>query len=469
MSANINVRSNKPQHMSKVGDTLALGVNMANITSGVEITEVKFGLLYNWYAATDVKNIVADGWHIPTEGDFAIFYSYILGTEQEKSLKVCEPNLLYWDVIEDATNELNFNGRGSGVRDYSTGEFTALRGTLNLWTATSINVDNANCYYISLGLQFNLGWNDKNDGKSLRPIKDVTTLSHGETGTYTGNDGKIYRTICIGTQEWVADNLAETRYRLSTQSVKYGMLYNWYAATDVREICSDGCHIPTEAEFLTLIDYLDPLGEGIAGGKLKEMGFIYWNDPNVGATNEVGYNGRAAGYREDGIFMHGVNFSEREDFFCWTRDQDDETYAIGASLGYDADADAWTGALWTKDTGLSIRPVKDATTLSHGETGTYTGNDGKGYRTICIGTQEWLADNLAETKYRNGDSIPEVTDAGDWVALDSGARCSYDNDEANAMLSDPEGDLIPEVTDNDEWAALTTGALCAYNNNWDNV
>ena len=83
--------------------------------------------------------------------------------------------------------------------------------------------------------------------------------------------------------------------------------------------------------------------------------------------------------------------------------------------------------------GMSVRPVKDSTILTHGQSGTYVGNDGKVYRTICIGTQEWLADNLCETLYRDGSPIPEVTDAATWAALTTGARCSYDNDESNAF------------------------------------
>ena len=83
--------------------------------------------------------------------------------------------------------------------------------------------------------------------------------------------------------------------------------------------------------------------------------------------------------------------------------------------------------------GAAVRLIKSVTSLSDGETGTYTGNDGKVYRTICIGTQEWLADNLCETLYRDGSPIPEVTDAATWAALTTGARCSYDNDESNAF------------------------------------
>ena len=78
--------------------------------------------------------------------------------------------------------------------------------------------------------------------------------------------------------------------------------------------------------------------------------------------------------------------------------------------------------------------MKTTTSLTHGQTGTYTGNDGKIYRTICIGTQEWLADNLCETKYRNGDSIPEVTDDSAWAALTTGAMCAYNNDWSNVLI-----------------------------------
>ena len=73
--------------------------------------------------------------------------------------------------------------------------------------------------------------------------------------------------------------------------------------------------------------------------------------------------------------------------------------------------------------GASVRLIKDDDTLAN-----YVGNDGKTYLTVKIGTQVWMAENLAETKYANGDTIPEVTDNDDWLALTSGALCAYDND-----------------------------------------
>ena len=99
-------------------------------------------------------------------------------------------------------------------------------------------------------------------------------------------------------------------------------------------------------------------------------------------------------------------------------------------LIYNASTGLTTGGQ-DKKYGSPIRLIKISTTLSDGEEGIYTGNDGKIYRTICIGTQEWLADNLAETKYRNGDTIPEVTDNSAWAALTTGAMCVYNNDHNN--------------------------------------
>ena len=114
----------------------------------------------------------------------------------------------------------------------------------------------------------------------------------------------------------------------------------------------------------------------------------------------------------------------------WSADEVDTDVAYAVSLGNYLDD---TAILTTdyKYVGYSVRPIKNLTTLSHGETGTYTGNDGKIYRTICIGTQEILADNLAETKYRDGSDIPIVTDNAAWAALTTGARCAYDNDINN--------------------------------------
>jgi uncharacterized protein (TIGR02145 family) len=76
-----------------------------------------------------------------------------------------------------------------------------------------------------------------------------------------------------------------------------------------------------------------------------------------------------------------------------------------------------------------------------------TDYDGNTYRTVLIGDQCWMMDNLKVTHYRNGDSIPNVTDDIEWHDVSAGAYCDYNNDTANA---DVYGRLY-------NWYAVTDG------------
>ena len=78
---------------------------------------------------------------------------------------------------------------------------------------------------------------------------------------------------------WAASNPA---------TIEYGYLYNWYAATDTRNIANTGWHVPTRTEMDTLVAYLG--GETIAGAKAKEVGTTYWGS-DVGSTNSSKLNG----------------------------------------------------------------------------------------------------------------------------------------------------------------------------------
>lgn len=62
-------------------------------------------------------------------------------------------------------------------------------------------------------------------------------------------------------------------------------------------------------------------------------------------------------------------------------------------------------------------------------TNTVSDIDGNVYNTIQIGNQTWMAENLKVTHYRNGDSIPSITDDNEWQSTMSGAYCNYDNEE----------------------------------------
>jgi len=209
----------------------------------------------------------------------------------------------------------------------------------------------------------------------------------------------------------------------------YGALYNWYAATfndGGTGICSAGWHVPTSNESLALRNYLDPVNNSaitnLAGGLMKEAGLTYWNTPNTGATNTSGFNARGSGIRTNtGAFGSlGVNMS------LWNTRDYDATYGGSGVLEYNNEYFFQTlTTISRKNYGQSIRPLKDSTILTDGQTGTYTGNDGKVYATICIGTQEWVSENIQETKYSDGTYIPVLPLAADWIADTTGAMCWF--------------------------------------------
>ena len=255
------------------------------------------------------------------------------------------------------------------------------------------------------------------------PLSGYTFVNWTENGTEVSTDSEY--SFAVTQSRVLVANFVDPIFH-----PKHGLLYNWYAATDAGLIAASGWEVPTRAKFDTLKTYLG--GDTVAGGKLKEVGFTYWTTPNTDATNEVGFNGRGAGVRQSpaGNFNNLFTFG-----FFWTS----ETYFTSAynnSLRFN-DA-ALTQSYGSRSNGLSIRLIKTTTSLSNGQTGTYTGNDGKVYRTICIGTQEWLADNLCETQFRNleyilgfnAEGYVPFTDAV-WAALTTAGVCAYEDNLAN--------------------------------------
>ncbi len=207
------------------------------------------------------------------------------------------------------------------------------------------------------------------------------------------------------------------------ETIDYGLLYNGYVVLDPRGLANIGWRVPTYNDFLTL---RTTIGGISFGGALKEVSSVYWTSPNIDANNSTGFTARGGGMRihstgafdyltEFGLFRSATIFAASYTYFSQLA-YDNGTYYI-AGLHNNA--------------GTSIRLIKESTTLLNGETGYYIGNDGKVYTTICIGTQEWMSQNLAEMKYTNSEDIPEVTDAGTWAALVTGALCVYNNDWEN--------------------------------------
>ena len=191
-------------------------------------------------------------------------------------------------------------------------------------------------------------------------------------------DGNTYQTIMIGNQVWMAENLKVTHYRngdaipnvtgktawghlrtgawcnyanIADNAATYGRLYNWYAVNDPRGITPEGWHVPTDAEWQTLIDYLG--GPSVAGGKMKESGKNHWNSPNTNVPNRSGFSGLLGGFRYSfgnyGSMGTTVSFWSSSDVNssqAWTR------YLSGGNSKVNRRS-------YGKQGGFSVRCVKD--------------------------------------------------------------------------------------------------------------
>ncbi len=200
------------------------------------------------------------------------------------------------------------------------------------------------------------------------------------TSKVTDADGNIYKTVIIGTQIWLAENLKTTRYMngdligttspatldISAESMPkyqwayngdeanaaiYGRLYTWYAATDSRSICPVGWHLPADSEYTTLVTYLG--GVNIAGGKLKEVGIAHWESPNADADNSSGFTALAAGARSYSNF-----YDFKHQAYFWTA-----TLDIFGNGAYVRTIQPIAGPIydeaWTQERGYSVRCLKD--------------------------------------------------------------------------------------------------------------
>ncbi len=207
--------------------------------------------------------------------------------------------------------------------------------------------------------------------------ENITTCST-MFGAVADVDGNIYETVLIGDQWWMAENLKTAHFtdgseipnvttnlawnQLTTpawcnynNSVTndsiYGKLYNWFTTVDSRNVCPTGWHVPTDAEWIILRDYLGAIGQGV---KMKTVNG--WGLSNSLATNESGFSALPGGIFSniDANFINAGyfgNFWSSTEYFlltdnAWLRSMN---YLNGNVTRVD----------YNKRNGISIRCIKD--------------------------------------------------------------------------------------------------------------
>ncbi|MBL0174984.1 MAG: T9SS type A sorting domain-containing protein [Ignavibacteria bacterium] len=209
-------------------------------------------------------------------------------------------------------------------------------------------------------------------------VSQVDFVASGPgAGTVIDIDGNVYHTVTIGTQVWMVENLKTTRcndgniipmrsdsaaWMNSTSAAYcwynnnptnkdvYGALYNWHAVA-TGTLAPAGWHVPTDADWTTLTDYLG--GLIVAGGAMKETGTVHWSSPNTGADNSSGFTALPGGNRTGGAFFSGMKAYGN----YWS------STANGSTLAWHRYLASWKADVSRnthyKTSGLSVRCVKD--------------------------------------------------------------------------------------------------------------
>ncbi|MBK8503716.1 MAG: fibrobacter succinogenes major paralogous domain-containing protein [Saprospiraceae bacterium] len=193
-------------------------------------------------------------------------------------------------------------------------------------------------------------------------------------------DGNIYRTVKIGGQIWMAENLRTEHFSESTpipevnnnstwQSANfgawcyydtlesynqpYGKLYNWFAVNDVRGLCPVGWHVPTATDWSSLTSFLG--GAVNAGKKTKEVGNAHWLFENTDATNESGFTALPGGYRQSAGTFAELGYIGN----WWSSTSTDMTNASYQVLWYPIGTWLFESLMQNNSIGNSVRCLKN--------------------------------------------------------------------------------------------------------------
>jgi uncharacterized protein (TIGR02145 family) len=212
-------------------------------------------------------------------------------------------------------------------------------------------------------------------------LSNLNLNLEGWSNVVTDIDGNIYHIVTIGTQTWMVENLKVTKYNdgesipnitnyndwgnLNTPGYcwynndvenkdPYGAMYNWYVVNS-KKLSPKGWHVPSNAEWTILTDYLG--GLSLAAGKLKEDGNSHWMALND-ATNESKFTALPGGYRR---YYDGVFFSKGSNCTFWssTSNNNIEAWSRGMTLYDTTDIHDVQVLLNNKNYGISVRCLKD--------------------------------------------------------------------------------------------------------------
>ena len=349
----------------------------------------------------------------------------------------------------------------------------------------------------------------KASSSSKKVSSSSVTLSEVKGSFTDSRDGQVYKTVKIGSQMWMAENL---NYKAENSRCgggsgttegdcsKYGRLYTWSIA---KNACPSGWHLPSEEEWNTLFM---AVSEKSTAGKVLKSSFGWYDNGN--GTDDFGFSALPAGYSADNNYY----YDEGKHAYFWIFTEYDLNNAYYVNLAWGNGVEGM--AYGFKHSRYSVRCLKDEASSSVTPTSSSAGNsadvggstyntltdsrDGQVYKTVKIGSQIWMAENLnykAENSWCGGGSGTTEGDCSKYgrlytwaTAMDSagtwstngkgcgdGKTCSVASAGSATLVRGvcPDGWHLPSQT---EWHALfiavggstTDGIKLMSSSGWNN-
>jgi uncharacterized protein (TIGR02145 family) len=296
----------------------------------------KYGRMYTWMAAIDsaalfsekakgcgywggcsltypVRGVCPTGWHIPTEAEWNSLF-VLVNDWREATIWFDSPN---------GKDAYGFSAIPAGY-SHSGGYYYSIDDEVEFWSSSEVGNGNALVRAMELRSGINRATllnTNKTDAISVRCLMDGTISETSSTSTkptssnnlsvvsdtlIDSRDGQVYRTVKIGYQWWMAENLnyeTEGSYCYNDSAeycAKYGRLYtqdavkNKGCATQLcRGICPEGWYLPNDDDFAVMRDVVNSY---LLTYKLKST-YGWYNDLN--GTDDYGFTALPAGFRDE--------------------------------------------------------------------------------------------------------------------------------------------------------------------------
>jgi len=339
-----------------------------------------------------------DGWEMPTHDEFI------------ELIENCDTTL----ASQNGINGILFIGpNGNTIFMPASGQrfddYPAEPGISGFYNSNSLSTPSTAEY---LKFDSNILGLDANDnreyGRTVRPVYKSGNTASNETGTFIDDrDGQTYSYVTIGDQTWMAENLKYSyNMTIATQGETsetdpylyypngsvgnvdlYGYLYNNSAAMNgessssenpsgVQGICPNGWHLPSDAEWLQLANYLG--GEEIAGAKLAGNASL-WTNSELTQSEYFGTTGfmalPAGKYADDYNGFDSYGFGDST--FFWTTTAENGEYYYVRTIQTWGLYNIWTGSPGYQGgyKGVSIRCVKNTDNTASNDSNTHNGHE----------------------------------------------------------------------------------------------